>query len=175
MTVDKIITIARGYVGQSEIPPNAGFKDASFEAKMKAMGWQKGWAWCAIEAKLIWMEAAAGNPTLQAQIRHLCSPSALGTLHNYATTPGFTVSQIPVPGAIVVFKHGIDPNAYEGHEGVVVSVDPDGIHYNSVEGNTSPTDPNERNGGICAEKTHLLSLPPNPRGLNLKGFIYPPL
>lgn len=175
MTTDKIVSIARSYVGQDEIPPNMGFKDPKFDAKMRAVGFINTYAWCSLFAKLVWLESISDQLVLEAKIRRLLGPSALGTLHNVVQAGGFTISQVPTEGAIVIWKHGTDPNGYEGHAGIVVSVDADCVHFKSVEGNTSPTDPNERNGGTCAEKTHALHLPPNPHGLNLKGFIYPPI
>jgi hypothetical protein len=174
MFADDIVKIARSYIGQDEIPPNMGFKDPVFDAKMRAVGFINSYAWCSLFAKLVWLEASKDNLTLQAKIRRLCGPSALGTLHNFGQAGGFVMNKIPAPGCIVVWKHGTDPAGYLGHAGIVTAAfGMADYSFTSVEGNTSPTDPNERNGGTTAEKRHSLNLPPNPHGLNLVSFIHP--
>ena len=54
---DKIVEIAMNYLGQEEVSGNMGFEDDEFEKKMKAVGWEKGQAWCAYFAELVWKEA----------------------------------------------------------------------------------------------------------------------
>lgn len=179
MNTDLIVQIARSYIGQKEIPPNAGFVDVNFEKKMRAQGWQTGWAWCALLSKLIWYEASAGHAARQLRISHLCSPSALATYSNWHVSPGGIISLTPALGALAVWKHGTDPTRFEGHMGVVTGLDNYMLReaqadFTTVEGNTSALDPNERNGETTAEKPHHLRLPLNPKGLNLIGFIYPP-
>lgn len=176
MFADDIVRIARSYIGQDEIPPNMGFKDPIFDQKMRAIGFVNGYAWCSLFAKLVWLEAFKDNTIRQAKIRRLCGPSTLGTYHNFAEAGGFIIDKLPAPGCIVVWKHGTDPAAYLGHAGIVTQCVETtfGLKgFASVEGNTSSTDPNERNGGTTAEKIHGLDLPPNPHGLNLVAFIHP--
>lgn len=176
----KIVAIARSYVGQEEIPPNAGFKDPAFAGKMIRAGFVKGDSWCAIFAKMVWLEAAGNDTALRSLIMRLLSPSALTTYYQCAHDGSFKVGDEPRPGAIVVFKHGTDPGGHLGHEGICTNGPgfflSQGNYFNgftSVEGNTTPNDPNARSGGITAEKTHELHLSPNPTGLNIIGFIYP--
>lgn len=176
MSPDLIVKIARSYVGQDEIPPNMGFKDPKFDAKMRAVGFINSYAWCSLFAKLVWLESLSDELVIQAKIRRLLGPSALGTLHNVGQAGGFVIDKIPAPGSIVIWKHGTDPSGYQGHAGIVTQTAESlsGLKgFSSVEGNTSPTDPNERNGGTTAEKIHGLDLPPNPHGLNLVAFIHP--
>jgi hypothetical protein len=172
MISEKITAVAMSYIEQDEIPPNKGFKDPTFDKAMRAMGFQTGWAWCSIFAKLVWMEAYAGcDPAFRIKLNKHFSPSALGTLHNFAQDPQFTVNQVVVPGGIVIWKHGTDPHEFTGHAGIGITAEGNG--FRSVEGNTSPTDPNERNGGTTALKIHQLGLPPNPKGLNFLGCVHP--
>lgn len=169
----KIVAIARSYIGQEEIPPNAGFKDPAFAGKMIRAGFVKGDSWCAIFAKMVWLEAAGNDTALRSLIMRLLSPSALTTYYQCSHDGSFKVGAEPRAGAIVVWKHGVVPANHEGHEGICTEIDTNPACFGSVEGNTSPNDPNARSGGITAEKIHGLGLPPNPTGLNLIGFIYP--
>ncbi len=170
---DKIISVARCYIGQQEILGNKGFKDPALEAKMKAAGWHIGDAWCALLAEIIWKEAFGETSEYWNQFNKLFSASSLSTYYNFAHAAGYKVASTPVPGAIVIWKHGTDPAKWEGHTGVVTVV-ADGV-FHSVEGNTSGTDPNIREGYIVAEKPHKLGLAPQEHGLNIVGFIHPPL
>ena len=43
---DKIVTIAKSYIGKTEKANNSGFNDAIFEQRMKETGWVKGASWC---------------------------------------------------------------------------------------------------------------------------------
>lgn len=170
---DKIISIARSYIGQTEVLGNKGFTDPSLLQKMKIAGWQPGYAWCALLAEIIWKEAYASNVDIQTVLTHLFSASSLSTYYNFAQSPQFKVSQVPIPGALVIWKHGIDPKKWEGHTGIVTEAAADGKSFQSVEGNTSGTDPNIREGYIVAEKKHSLGLPKKATTLNIVGFVYP--
>ena len=53
-----IVSTAINYLGQKEIPQNAGFESSSFASKMKKIGTiRKGDEWCAGFTKLVWMES----------------------------------------------------------------------------------------------------------------------
>jgi hypothetical protein len=169
---EKIVATARSYIGQQEILGNKGFKDPALLSKMKAAGWQVGFAWCALMAEIIWKEAYGETSQRWIQFNKLFSASSLATYYNFAHAADITVSTTPVPGAVVIWKHGTDPAKTEGHTGIVTAV-VNGAFY-SVEGNTSGTDPNIREGYIVAEKAHKLGLPPVYNGLNVVGFIWPP-
>lgn len=171
MDVNKIITIARSYVGQTEILGNKGFTDPSLLTKMKLAGWSPGYAWCALLAEIIWKESVGVTDPLWLAMDKLFSASSLSTYYNFAHSAQFKASQIPQPGGLVIWKHGTDPRKWEGHTGVVTEVKDNG--FKSVEGNTSGTDPNIREGYIVAEKIHALGLPPLVKGLNILGFIAP--
>jgi hypothetical protein len=170
MIADKIISIAKSYVGEQEILGNKGFKDAKFQKDMEAIGWHYGDPWCADLVRLIYLKAYEGTDSGRL-LANLLSGSALGTYYNIAHDGTFTVSQTPVPGAIVIFKEGTDPAKFTGHAGIVKDV-VTGTSFRSIEGNTSDQ-PDIREGYIVAMKTHLLNLPPNPDGLNIVGFIIP--
>jgi hypothetical protein len=162
---EKIIAIAKGYIGQQEIQPNGGFKDPSFLAKMVERGWEKGQPWCGYFAKQCWVEAY-GDTLFDAKVKRLMNGGALSTLQNCQTDKYFTVNMVPVPGATAIFLEGHGP---EGHAGIVDAVQ--GNIFMTVEGNTN-TD-GSRDGYEVAAKTHELGKPFNPTGLNVAGFIHP--
>jgi surface antigen len=162
----KIIAIATSYIGQQEVQPNQSFKDPSFLAKMIARGWKKGQAWCSYFAKQCYVEAYADNPRLLPVIKSCGSGGAANTLENYKGDGTFTISKIPVPGAIAIFKDGKGPL---GHAAIVTSVS--GITFLTVEGNTN-TD-GSRDGYEVAAKSHQLNQPFKAKGLNLVAFIIP--
>jgi len=168
MIADKIIQIAKSYIGEQEILGNKGFKDAQFQKDMEQIGWNFGDPWCADFAKLCWFKAY--NGTRFAAYIGLMTGSALGTYYTMAHDKEFTVSQTPVPGAIVIFKEGTDPAKHTGHAGIVT--ERMGNQFKSIEGNTSDS-ADIREGYIVAEKVHVLNQPPNPNGLNIIGFIIP--
>jgi CHAP domain len=169
MIADKIISIAKSYIGEQEILGNKGFKDASFQKDMEAVGWKYGDAWCASFAKMVYLKAYAGTD-LGRLLANLMNPSALGTYYNIAHEGTLVTQSSPVPGAIVIFKEGTDPAKHEGHAGIVT--DRMGNQFKSIEGNTSDR-ADIRDGYVVAEKLHILYQPLNPTGLNIVGFIIP--
>jgi len=160
MKNDKIVAIAMSYVGQTEIKGNQGFKDKAFEKKMVAVGFNKGDAWCAYFAELVWKEGGQESKTFSA--------SAWITAMKFQAA-GYEWSGVPVPGALVVyrsFKNG-KPLA-TGHIGIVTEVTADG--FKSVEGNTSAS--GSREGTLVGLREHSFRWSEN-NGLRLMGFVYP--
>jgi hypothetical protein len=173
---ERAVIAARSYIGQKEILGNKGFKNAEFQNKMINAGWHMGYAWCTLLAEIAWKDAAnaMSQISLYEQFDKLFSASAIATYANFAHSANIKVSQMPVPGAVVIWKHGVDPAGWQGHAGIVCTVT-GSLRFTSVEGNTAGTDPNIREGYDTLEKPHKLGLPPNPHGLNIVGFILPPL
>lgn len=162
----KIVLLAKQAIGQEEKPGNSGFKDPVFENRMRAVGWQRGWAWCATFCKLIYSEAYAESPRKQ-EILKIFSPMATAC-YRQAKDQGFTVSKVPVPGAVAIWKLGNGPS---GHAGIVTQVI-NAHKFKSVEGNTNES--GGREGIEVAEKIRNLDFTTAPNRLNLVGFILPP-
>lgn len=167
MLTDKIIEIAKSYIGQEEVKDNKGFKSPEFLQKMKSVGWYIGAPWCAFLAKLIWMEAFILLDTAGASlVKKYSNGSALDTYHNYAKSPEFHVTKTPTLGAIIIWQEG---DGHSGHAGVVVGiVDKDTVL--TIEGNTNIN--GSREGYIVAIKTRKINNPHGP-GLNFVGFVQP--
>ncbi|SMO48090.1 CHAP domain-containing protein [Solitalea koreensis] len=164
---DLIVAIATQYLGKTEKPNNSGFNDATFEKKMKAVGWREGEAWCSYLVELIWKEAFEARPDLVEAINKAASGSATATFRQFDVANVFEVGQKPKPGAIAIWRYG---NGWQGHAGIVKSV-VDANTFISIEGNTN--DKGGREGYIVAEKRRLVKAPYSEKGLNVVGFIYP--
>ena len=103
MIADKIVEVAKRYIGQTEKPNNSGFTDALFEQRMKDTGWSKGASWCSFFCELVWKEAYKDSPETQA-LDKLFSGSATATFKNFdlAKSSGWETGQTPKPGALAV-------------------------------------------------------------------------
>lgn len=154
--------IALSYVGQKEIPNNAGFVDKAFDKKMRGVGFYTGAPWCGFFARLVWNEA--GQPL------DLVSPSSKRCI-DLATKAGNWHAE-PKAGAVVIwatFRNG--RRLSTGHIGIVTDVN--GSKYSTVEGNT--TDKGGREGIMVAIRNRE-NTPDKwkvTNGMRLMGFIYP--
>jgi hypothetical protein len=156
--------IAFSYIGQKELSGNSGFEDAYFEEKMKAVGWQKPFAWCILFCELVWTEAM---PTWKDYFSKMFSASVVQTWNNFRNTD--YASKTPIVGSIVIFqKYSKGKPTSFGHAGIVTE-----IYANSfatVEGNTNAL--GSREGDRVAPKMRQLDFKIKD-GLVLKGFILP--
>ncbi len=115
----------------------------------------------------VWIEAFMQiDPLTIPLIKKYANGSSLQTYFNFQKSKEFHVQQNPVPGALVIFRHG---NTTQGHEGIVTTVDSDCGGFNFISGNTSAT--GSREGTIVGDKHQKLNLAFNPNGLNLLGFV----
>jgi hypothetical protein len=161
---NSIVQIARGYIGQTEKPGNAGFLHADFEKKMRDVaGFRTGEAWCAYFAELCLKEA---NPDKVKFIDRWISASTI-TTYNSAKAQCLNVSMTPTVGALVIFqsmKDGV--GTAHGHAGIVTEVITP-LSFKSVEGNTNNNGSAE--GIMVLEKVR--NIKPVSNGLQVKGFI----
>ena len=166
----QIAALAKSYVGITETPNNSGFKDKTFEKKIKETGWSKGAAWCAYFTELVWKEAFTGNAELTKRFDELFSGSATATYKNFDLNQLFTVSKdVPKVGALMIFRYG---NDWRGHACIVVQILNDN-EVLCVEGNSN--DDGAREGyEVCLRKRKIKDKF-KPTGLNLVGFVYPPV
>jgi surface antigen len=79
------------------------------------------------------------KPTWAAQLQGVTEPAQLGDAYTWATAAaavGFQVSELPVPGALVVWQPNVEGAGEEtGHVGYVESVSPDGSTFSTSEEN----------------------------------------
>lgn len=158
-----IADIARKDIGKKEKPGNTGFQDKELEARMKSVGWQVGWAWCAgIQEAWAW----EAFPEKKEAIKGLFVPSAVNTFRNL-TRAGYVSSMIPTVGAFVYWQRIQDGNAlWQGHAGVVSKVVSDTEFY-SIEGNTNSA--GSREGDSVQEKHRFVKKVDD--GLQVIGFV----
>jgi hypothetical protein len=165
-----ILRIARGYVGQAEVPgfDNLKFNDPAFEAKMKSIGWRSspGAHWCNWFTDLVWREAytqvGATDPKIQNIFKtklnsKVLPPLAAGVFNTLeaAVNRGFGKY---VPGAsqysggvkiqdsknVALPKPGDMVIYSSGHVNICVSVDPVSRTFSTIGGNEGKN--NNRNG-----------------------------
>lgn len=157
---------ALSFVGQEEIRGNLGFKDAKFQQYMETMGWDKGQAWCAYFAELVWKKAYAQvNTAMVEKLDKLFNASAVMT-YNLFYNSEFTTSSTPEVGDVVIwqyFKNG--KLHWTGHAGIVIEVY--GNSFKSVEGNSNDDGSREGYKVVIKERSF------EPHGIILKGFIKP--
>lgn len=167
--IDEIIQTAKSFLGQEEIQPNNGFKDPTFDAKMKSIGFYKGASWCGFFVILILKEVYKDAPEIWAHLKNILSPGTHQMWLNFKAPNGIITGQAPKVGAVAIWQEG---GGISGHTGIVTSVDPDGKHFVSVEGNTNGQ--GGRNGYRVWNNLHLIGQPHSEKGLNLLGFGYMP-
>src|SRR5690606_36384354 len=156
--------VAHKYLGRTEKPGNSGFTDADFERRMKETGWQKGQAWCAYFAELVFKEAL---PEKFDEFDRLFSGSAVQTFNNFINA-GYKASSIPQLGHLAIWQRCNDGKwHWSGHVGIVSAV-MNNHSFITIEGNTN--DRGGREGYIVAEHVRLTTSRPK-FGLHLKGFI----
>lgn len=157
---------AQKYVGKTEILGNKGFKDPAFEAEMKEEGWQKGYAWCMLFAKLVYVNC---YPEKSAELRKLFVPGVLNTFRNLRDA-AYPIGHLPQLDALVCWAQMKDGKQTGfGHAGIVSELLADG--FKSIEGNTAGS--GVREGWIVAENRHGLGFTAT-KGLRLLGFVMIP-
>lgn len=162
----KIIQVAKSYLGVIEKPGNTGWFNTEFQAAMKKAGWYNTAPWCAFFVKLVWLLAYADHKGMHAVINTWFNGSAKQTFDNAKSNGTFATGTVPKPGAIVIWLKGNGPS---GHAGIVVSVD--GNTMTTIEGNTNAS--GSREGDRVAEKLRTVIRDWRSDGLNVYGYIYP--
>jgi hypothetical protein len=179
-----IVDIADDYEKLVEVVSNAKWDNPhtkgpdaiakEFEELLKGEGsHQDGWAYCMSYARAVWVVAlkrAGASPTVIKRIKSILSPSVMNS-YNAAREAGLA-TKIPKVGAIMFMQNG---GKWTGHAGIVTAVE-DG-YFHTIEANTSPSDANERDGGIGTggvwRKKRSLDFTPKKNGLWLRGFMNP--
>ena len=168
--IGTIIETAESYIGKQEINGNMGFKDPNFEDKMRSVGFQNGYAWCALFTELVWRESYAKlNGLFDTELNALFSASAVKTYNNFKDAD-WQVDISPRPGDVVIWRNYKNGHAsWTGHAGIVTFVGRN--NFTTCEGNTNSS--GGREGIEVAEKVRKLDLSIKPNGLNILGFIHP--
>jgi hypothetical protein len=165
-----IVEIAKASLRQKEKAGNAGFVSPAFEKRMKAAGFQSGYAWCALFAELCWTEAfAQARPELLPEIAARFTPAAVPAFRSFEQSSIFKTGKVPKVGAVAIWLHGT--TGWQGHAAIVTAVGANS--FETIEGNTNAA--GGREGIEVAAKTRPLLYSKLAGRLNLGGFIYPEL
>lgn len=160
---------ARKYIGKTEILGNQGFNDPTFEAEMKQEGWLKGYAWCMILARVVYVNC---YPEKSAELRRLFMPGVLNTYRNLKNA-AYPVGHMPQIDSLVIWAQVKDGKETGfGHAGICTALIENG--FKSVEGNTITGAPGEREGYIVAENSHKIAEKGRINGLRIKAFVHIP-
>lgn len=187
---EKIVNVAKIFLGQQEVRGNLGFLSSSdeilakykdilgldmalsFEDMMKNVGWQKKQAWCAYYAELVWKLAySSENGLFVTELDRLFSASAVMTFKNFEKA-GWEINKKtnPGPGSLAVWqKYKNGKPHWSGHIGIYVGKNNDDM-LRTIDGNTN--DDGSREGYEVAEKTRRFNFNTN-NGLRLIGFVEP--
>ena len=177
---EKLVFVAKNFVGEKEIKNNQGFQTLWVDAVMRKAGFQNGWAWCmiAVEAiyktalTLLFRETGRQIKPLYDEVVKKINPSTQRTYDNFAKSESayFTVltqrqatyEDLQV-GDIVIFRQANRP--LFGHAGIIIETHKD--HFITVEGNTNDSGSAEGNEFCIKERT----IEADGSGLDVRGFI----
>lgn len=169
------IKTARENLGKKEIAGNNGFKDPVFDRYMRMVGFENGWAWCALFAQLCWSkEPYEKKAFLITSISDCFTANAVRTFENFENDQSgyFQVSKEPDIGAVVIWEKRVNGKPdktgiwTKGHAGIVSEISEKG--FKSIEGNTNSE--GGREGIEVAEMQRIYNFE-DQNGLCLKGFI----
>lgn len=156
--------VAKTYLGQTEKPGNAGFKDSDFEHRMRQVGFQTGQAWCAFFCELVFKESF---PEKFTELDKLFSGSTIQTFKNFRDA-AYPIGNVPQKDSLVIWQSMKEGKPQPtGHAGIVSEVIST-WEFKSIEGNTGSK--GVREGYIVAEHERKV-LASVANGLKILGFI----
>ena len=168
---DTIAKTALLFIGKKEIKGNMGFVDKEFEKLMQSVGHNKGEAWCALFAELVWKLAAVQNQFLVAELSKLFSKSATRTFTNFKEA-GWKIGDKGEHGDLIVWRRYKDGTpTWMGHMGIVIEYRECCDEIVTVEGNTNIK--GLREGDRVAIKSRKIEEGDIVNGLKRLGFIKP--
>ena len=134
--VNYIIANAQKYVGIKEIGgDDKGFSDKVFEYKLRQLGWQSGWDWCAFFVKLVLLETFSQLQLPQHWhfVKDYFSASTQRTWQNFRQHKRafFRLDEKPRKGSVAMWRN--IHNRFLGHTGIVIETD--GQLFRTIEGN----------------------------------------
>jgi hypothetical protein len=152
MSGNKILSYAQKWLGVYEKGNNQGWDNKKLEKLMVSYGFKKGWEYCSLFVKMVLGQTLTGEK--REFILSLIDPSSLTTWNNFVNnakkTKYYTISQKPVPGALVYYER--NRAEWKGHAEIVEKVYANG--FTAVSGN-SPVDGTKE--GIARRKRSFKS------------------
>lgn len=155
--------------GMEELGNNEAFKNKEFQKKMQEAGFKKGYEWCVIFAKMVWLNVFKQDVEI---IKKIISPSSMQTWKNFSNTANLQGKFVrveaqskPKPGDIVVWQR--KGSAAKGHAGLVTKVNND-LSFKTIEGNSNE-DGSANGYGVFIKENKPLSS--NRKSFILLGFL----
>lgn len=159
----KVVTVAKKYIFQKELPDNKFEKTSPLGKLLHDAGQKDGEAWCCYFMEGVFCEA---YPEQNKYLRKLFSASAVKTYDNFKSE-GYDCHAEPRLGDLVIWqKYAGGIKQWQGHAGIVIDVLPDGA-FKTIEGNTNSY--GSREGDGVMEKVRKITFKND--GLNLLGFV----
>lgn len=164
-----------------EIQPNLGFtckgdtqSGSQYQAEMELVGWDTHDEWCAYAAILNWKLGYTHNnhQDVWKYFSRIADGNAQQMARKAHADKFWPTGIVPRLGCMVVW--GLGDSASKGHVGICVDIDPDGVHFTTVEGNSVPqgNPGNEAEGYTNAKHIHALGQPHSVNGLNFVRCLY---
>jgi len=167
---NKIVEIALTYVNEKELKGNQGFENDFIQREFEAIGWKKGWAYCAFFGKLVWSKAYGHfDSSIITELGKLFDPSAVKTWNNFYRSRKFKTGIVPEPGDLAIFqKYHNDIADWRGH--LCIVEEKHQLFFKSIDGNTNPSGGREGDGFYQKNREYSFY---EENGLRLLGFVKP--
>jgi hypothetical protein len=159
----KQVDIAKKYIGMKEGAGNKFDENSILGQVLHKAGQKDGEAWCCYFAEAVFCEAF---PEKNQELRKLFSASTVQTYKNFVEA-GYDVHTSPKAGDLIIWqKYKAGEKQWQGHAGIVQSVNTDGSYF-TIEGNTNSE--GSREGDSVQQKLRKTVFKQD--GLNVMGFI----
>lgn len=169
---NKIVEISNTYVGIKEIGNNEDFTNHFVKHELEGVGWQEGWAYCALTGKLIWCKAYGHfDSSIITELNKLFNPSAVKTFRNFQKSKKFRTytNQNFEKGDLIIWQKYINGKPdWRGHLGIVIS--PEQLFVKTFEGNTNEQGSRTGNGFYLKDRGYDFY---KDNGLRLIGGVKP--
>lgn len=161
----ELVKIIKSYVGQQDKDNSTDFPDTDFKKKLVDAGWTIKVRWCCYFAKMVWKEYYKNNPEMIVVLDMLFKDRIIDTFEQFEDNEMFTVSFVPVPGAIALYKWEGVRKAETGTTLMVTGV---GDRFFTT------TELQKRGNSLqVVESKRKMNKQNRAIGLNLLGFIHP--
>lgn len=163
-----LIESASRWIGEKEIPPNAGFYNKDIEKAMREIGWAPPMAYCILSCKRWAIDAF---PERKDVFMKLFSPNVQDTMENFLKG-GYKIGMTPTPNTIVLWSSWSEGSkTTKGHAAVCKGGTPNGNFF-TIEGNTDAGGGREGDGFYERTRPFVRIVPPTKTHLIVEGFLH---
>lgn len=159
---DRLVELAKCYVGVREDGPNHGELVEEFQKAVDGKAQGESWCACFVQYCVARVDEELGTQTSLAKSEHCLT--IWGQSGNRIIE-----GEVAFPGCIAIWQHG---NSLNGHTGIVTEII-DAETFRTVEGNTGPGAGVIREGDGVYERVRTRATQGGTVGMHLIGFIDP--